>query len=119
MRDFHRLKVWEKAHRLALSIYEHTRHFPADERYGLTLQIRRATTSIPTNIAEGCGRSGDRELARFLSIAASSASELEYQILLSRDLGYVNADAYRTLNKQVIEVKRMLSAFLEKLTADG
>ncbi|MCP3868553.1 MAG: four helix bundle protein [Gammaproteobacteria bacterium] len=119
MRDFHRLKVWEKAHRLTLSIYEHTRHFPADERYGLTSQIRRAATSIPTNIAEGCGRSGDRELARFLSIAAGSASELEYQILLSRDLGYVNDDGYRTLNKQVIEVKRMLSAFLEKLTADG
>ena len=119
MKDFRKLKVWEKAHRLVLSVYERTRHFPADERFGLTLQLRRAATSVPTNIAEGCGRSGDRELARFSSIGAGSASELEYRILLSRDLGYVNDDAYRTLNKQVIEVKRMPSVFLEKLTADG
>ena len=119
MKDFHRLKVWEKAHRLVLSMYEITRHFPADERFGLTLQIRRAATSVPTNMAEGCGRSGDRELARFLSIAAGSASELEYQILLSRDLGFIDEDAYRILSTQVIEVKRMLSVFLEKLNADG
>jgi four helix bundle protein len=119
MKDFHRLKVWEKAHRLALSIYELTRHFPADERFGLILQLRRAATSVPTNIAEGCGRSSDRELARFLSIAAGSASEVEYQILLSRDLGYVDEDAYQTLSQQVNEIKRMLSVFLQKLTADG
>ena len=119
MKDFHKLKVWEKAHRLVLSIYEITRHFPADERFGLTLQIRRAATSVPTNIAEGCGRSGDRELARFLSIAAGSVSEVEYQILLSRDLGYVEENTYRTLSKQVIEIKRMLSVFLEKLTAES
>ncbi len=119
MKDFHRLKVWEKAHRLVLSIYERTSHFPADERFGLTLQIRRAAASVPTNIAEGCGRSGDRELARFLSIAAGSASEIEYQLLLSRDLGYIDEDVYRTLSMQVSEVKRMLSVFLEKLTAEG
>lgn len=104
MKDFRKLKVWEKAHRLVLSVYELTRHFPADERFGLTLQIRRAATSVPTNIAEGCGRSGDRELARFLSIAAGSASEVEYQILLSRDLGYIEEDTYRALSKQVIGV---------------
>ncbi len=119
MKDFRKLKVWEKAHRLVLSVYKLTRHFPADERFGLTLQIRRAATSVPTNIAEGCGRSSDRELARFLSIAAGSASEVEYQILLSGDLGYIEEDTYRDLLKQVIEIKRMLSVFLEKLIAES
>lgn len=119
MKGFYQLKVWEKAHQLALSIYQRTSHFPADERFGLTLQIRRAATSVPTNIAEGCGRSGDRELARFLGIAAGSASELEYQLLLARDLRYLDQDTYQILTKQVIEVKPMLSVFLEKLTAES
>jgi four helix bundle protein len=86
MRDFRNLQVWEKAHALALSVYKATVSFPKEELYGLTSQIRRSSTSIPTNIAEGCGRNGDAELARFMSIGMGSASELEYQLLLAHDL---------------------------------
>jgi four helix bundle protein len=82
MRDFRELKVWEKAHQLALEIYKATSTFPKEERYGLTSQMRRATVSIPADIAEGCCRKGDAEFARFLQIAMGSASELEYHICL-------------------------------------
>ena len=77
MRNFKGLNVWEKAHQFTLDVYRITRDFPDDERFGLTVQLRRAAASIPTNIAEGCGRDGERELARFMSIAAGSASEAE------------------------------------------
>jgi four helix bundle protein len=80
MRDFKEYKVWEKSHYLALEVYRVTATFPKEELYGLTSQIRRASTSIPANIAEGCGRSGNTELARFLQIAMGSASELEYHL---------------------------------------
>ena len=79
MKDFRQLKVWQKAHQLTLALYPVTGSFPRDEIYGLTAQIRRACSSIPANLAEGCGRNTDAELARFCSIAAGSASELEYQ----------------------------------------
>ena len=92
MKDFRKLLVWEKAHQLTLSIYNVTAAFPSEETYGLTSQMRRAASSIPSNIAEGCGREGDAELSRFCTIARGSASELEYQILLSRDL---KTHAYR------------------------
>src|SRR6266446_2757718 len=84
MKDFRQLKVWEKAHLLALAVYPITARFPREETYGLTAQIRRAACSIPANIAEGCGRDGDAELARFCVIARGSATELEYQLLLAR-----------------------------------
>ena len=120
MRDFHSLKVWEKSHQRVLAIYRLSQHFPAEERFGLTLQIRRAAVSVSSNIAEGAGRSGDRELSRFLSIAAGSISEVEYQWLLARDLGYVGDEAtYHGVVEQISEVKRMLNAFLQKLTANG
>ena len=82
MKSFRDLQVWEKAHRLTLAVYSSTMEFPRDEQYGLTSQIRRASSSIAANIAEGCGRSGDGELRRFLEIAMGSASELEYHLLL-------------------------------------
>ena len=116
MRDFRELKVWQKAHACVLEIYRCTRNFPTEERFGLTSQLRRAATSVPSNIAEGCGREGDRELARFLSIAAGSASEVEYQLLLSHALGYLDDDAYGRLDSQINEVKRMLNAFIRKLS---
>lgn len=119
MRDFRELKVWQKAHQLVIDVYQQTKSFPEDERFGLTIQLRRASASVPTNIAEGCGREGDRELARFISIAAGSASETEYQLLLAHDLGYVSQEAYRKLQVQVSEVKRMLTGFMKKLTPDG
>lgn len=115
MRDFRELKVWEKGHDLTLAIYAETKMFPSDERFGLTSQLRRATTSVPTNIAEGCGRRGDAELARFMQISMGSASEVEYLLLLAHDLDYMNENAYSKLNSQAVEVKRMLASFLTKL----
>jgi four helix bundle protein len=102
-----------------LDVYRATAAFPADERYGLTAQLRRSAASIPTNIAEGCGRDGERELARFLSIAAGSASETEYHILLALDLGYLPRASHDQLHGSVTEVRKMLAAFHRKLTADS
>jgi len=117
MQDFRDLKVWGKAHHLTLGVYKASATFPKDELYGLTNQIRRSSVSVPSNIAEGCGRSGDPEFARFVQIAMGSASELEYQLLLSHDLGFMNGTKYKTLANQVIEVKRMLAVLLQKLRA--
>lgn len=118
MRNFRELKVWEKGHRLTLTVYKCTAKFPRDELYGLTSQIRRSCASIPANIAEGCGRSGEAGLARFLGITAGSASELEYNLLLARDLGLLETTEYKELTGEAIEVKRMLTSFIQKLRAD-
>ena len=117
MQDFKKLTVWGKGHRLTLAVYKATTGFPKDELYGLTSQIRRACASIPANIAEGCGRTGRAELGRFLQVAMGSASELEYHLLLAYDLTLLGESDYRSLASQVVEVKRMLSAFIGKLKA--
>jgi four helix bundle protein len=91
VRSFRKLKVWEKSHRLVLAIYKVTGVFPREETYGLTAQLRRCSASIPANIAEGCGRSGEAELGRFMLISMGSATELEYHLLLARDLGYLDS----------------------------
>lgn len=119
MRDFRDLKVWHKAHQLTLAVYKATRRFPKDEQYGLTSQIRRSCESIPANISEGCGRSSVAELARFLEIAMGSASELEYHLLLARDLLYLDTEGYDPLARELMEIKRMLVVFVKKLNADG
>jgi four helix bundle protein len=119
MKGFRELNVWKKAHQLTLKTYKATTTFPRDEIYGLTSQIRRSAVSIPANIAEGCGRNGDAELARFLQIAMGSASELEYHFLLARDLNLLNTSNYDQLTNEVIDVKRMLASFIKKLNADG
>jgi four helix bundle protein len=119
MKDFRRLQVRQKAHLLTLKVYEATRNFPKEELYGLTTQMRKSSSSIPTNIAEGCGRGGDTEFARFLQIAMGSASELEYELILSRDLHYLSHDEYESLNQDTVEVKRMLAPFIGKLKADS
>ena len=113
MRDFRELKVWERAHRLTLNVYRATKTFPREELYGLTSQIRRAACSIGANIAEGAGKTSRPEFARFLQIALGSASELEYEILLSRDLGYLDNQFHDDLSAQVMETKRMLTGFLQ------
>ena len=115
MRPFRDLKVWEKSHHLTLEIYRLTKTFPHDEKFGLTSQLRRAAASIPANIAEGCGRGSDADFRRFLLISAGSASEVEYHILLARDLGYIDEVSYGTTNNKVTEINRMLSAFIQKL----
>jgi len=115
MKDFRKLAVWEKSHHLTLSIYNVTGSFPKEELYGLTSQIRRASSSIPANIAEGCGRGSDPELARFLQIAMGSASELEYHLILAHDLGWLSTESYAPLDTQTTEIKRMLATFIQKL----
>jgi len=117
MRDFKELKVWQKAHQFTLDVYRHTKGFPPDERFGLTVQLRKAAASVPWNIADGCGRSGERELAHFLGIAAGSASEAEYQLLLAKDLAYFVPQVHHELDEQVNEIKRMLNAFIKTLAA--
>lgn len=119
MKDFRQLKVWEKAHQLTLALYHVTAAFPREEMYGLTSQMRRAASSIPSNIAEGCGREGDAELSRFCTIARGSASELEYQLLLARDLKLIQHNEYEELTQQTTEIKRMLTVFVQKLNAES
>lgn len=119
MRDFRKLQVWEKAHQLTLAVYKATATFPQTELYGLTNQIRRASTSIPANIAEGCGRDTVTELTRFLHIAAGSASELEYHLLLAHDLGFLPLAIYTDLHNNVTEIKRMLTSLTQKLKAES
>lgn len=118
MKDFRQLKVWEKSHQLALAIYKETKKFPKEELYGLTSQIRRASMSIPTNIAEGCGLNTDRGFARFLQIAMGSASETEYQLILARDLEFLSKETHEKLHDDVEEVKRMLASLLKTIRAD-
>lgn len=113
MQDFHQLKVWQKSHAVALAVYEATRSFPKEELYGLTSQMRRAAVSVPSNIAEGCGRDSQPQFAHFLQIAFGSASELEYQLLLARDLGFLVTSAYGTLNTDITECKRMLASLIQ------
>ena len=115
MRDFRDIRVWEKGHTLTLAIYQATRQFPDEEKFGLTSQMRRASASIPTNIAEGSGRHGETELARFMQISMGSASELEYLLLLAHDLHLLNSQEYRQLNEKTLEVKKMLASFIKKL----
>jgi four helix bundle protein len=115
MQDFRRLQVWEKSHQLVLRIYRETRGFPKEEVYGLTAQVRRAAASVPTNIAEGCGRQAIGDYVRFLHIAMGSASEVEYQLLLSHDLGFLAKPNYEVLDKNVVEVKRMLASLIQSL----
>lgn len=118
MKDFRTLKVWQEAHAFVLNLYLGTKSFPDEERFGLTSQLRRAAVSIPSNIAEGCGRQGDAELNRFLQIAMGSASEVEYQLQLSKDLKYLDADQYTMLDSDLRKTKKMLNAFMQKLNTN-
>ena len=115
MEDFKNLRVWEKSHALTIEVYQTTRLFPTDERYGLTSQIRRAAASIGANIAEGCGRRSDPEMKRFLQIARGSASELECHLLLARDLEILQATDFKKLEPKVLEIQRMLAALVQRL----
>lgn len=119
MRDFRKLSVWEKSHKLALLIYKSTSSYPKKEQYGLTSQMRRSASSIPSNIAEGCGQNSQPQFARFLNIAFGSASELEYQLILSKDLEFISTNKFKELIESVIEIKRMLSSLLQKVQADS
>lgn len=116
MRDFRQLVVWQKARALVLEVYRASQGFPVDERFGLTSQLRRSAASVPANLAEGCGRGSTAEYARFVHIAAGSATETEYHLLLARDLGYLTTTVHSALDAQLQEIKRMLVGLLTHLT---
>jgi four helix bundle protein len=113
--DFKDFKVWLKAHELTIQVYTVTRAFPREEVYGLTSQMRRAAASLGANIAEGCGRGSDAELKRFAQIARGSANELEYHLLLAKDLQFLQASDYKSLDAKVQEIQRMLAALVRTL----
>lgn len=115
MRDFQQLAIWQRSHAITLKVYSYSQSFPPSELYGLTSQMRRSASSVPTNIAEGCGRSSNAELNRFLIIASGSASELQYQTILAKDLGYLSENLFKELEGEIIEVRKMLYSFSQKL----
>lgn len=115
MGDYRSLRAWERAHRLTLRVYQATRAFPPAERFGLTSQIRRSAASVPANLAEGTGRNSQRELRRYCRIALGSANELEYHLLLARDLGYLAEEAHAPLADETDHLKRMLTQLVRAL----
>jgi len=119
MRDFHELKVWGKAHALVLAVYKVSEKYPRSEIYGLTGQSRRAAASIASNIAEGCGKDTESEFARYLRIAMGSANEVQYNLLLAHNLGLLTGAVFQQLGTDAFEVKKMLAALIQKLTADS
>ncbi len=118
MEDFKDLVVWQKSHQLALDVHQRTRFFPREELFGLTGQMRRSASSIPANLAEGCGRRSDGELLRFVQIARGSASELEYHLLFARDVGLLKADEFGDFDLRTQEVQRMLASLAQRLSAN-
>ena len=119
MKDFHQLGVWVKSHTLTLRIYDITRTFPREELFGLTSQLRRSVSSIPANIAEGCGKRSDPDFARHLQIGFGSACEVEYHLILARDLNYLNADQFVATTESLIEIKKMLSSLISRVRASN
>lgn len=115
MQDLRRLVVWQKSHRLTLEVYRTSASLLTNHHFELRRQMVRAATSIPANIAEGCGRSGDREFRRFCRIALGSGCELEYHLLLARDLRLLSGAVHDPLAAQVVEVKRMLAGLIRSL----
>lgn len=116
MRDFKQLTFWKRSHSLTLKIYQLTKtSFPREEMFGLTSQIQRSSSSIPTNIAEGCGRNTNPDFRRFLVIATGSSSELEYQLILAKDLGYISDIIYSELSDELIEIRKMLYSYIKSL----
>jgi four helix bundle protein len=115
MKDYRKLVVWERAHKLVLFVYKITRAFPKEEQYNLVSQIRRAAISTPTNIAEGCGAHSQPDFARYLQNAFGSMQEVQYLSFLSFELSYLDQEAYTVLEREVSEVKAMLNGLIRKV----
>ena len=115
MQNYKNLNVWVKSHEITLKIYGLTKGFPKEEIYSLTSQIKRCSSSIPANIAEGCGKNSNKDMGRFLNIALGSANETEYFLLLAKDLGYLSTDDHRLSEKAINEVKAMLISLIQKV----
>ena len=116
MRDFKKYDIWQLSHELTLEVYKITSIFPKEELFGITSQLRRATSSIPTNISEGCGRNSDREFNQFLNIALGSALETEYLLILSKDLNYLNQEKFQDLELKINNIKSKIYKLKQKLT---
>ncbi|MFD0797368.1 four helix bundle protein [Maribacter chungangensis] len=115
MRDFKKYKVWEQGHAITLDVYKKTQSFPKAEEFALKSQLRRAAYSIPSNIAEGCGRESDAAFKRFLIISQGSASELEYFLILAKDLAYIDASTYQKMDNEVNKTKRSINNLVQKI----
>lgn len=115
MRDYKKVNVWEKSHNFTLNIYKITRTFPKEEAYGITSQLRRASSSIPANIAEGLNRRSSKELRSFLYIAFGSANETQYFLELSKDLGYLKEEDWKEFDKAIRLIQKMLNKFINTL----
>ena len=119
MQDFRKIQAWQRAHEFTKRIYVVTKSFPREELFGLTSQMRRAAVSVPANIAEGAGRGGSREFARYLDVAFGSASELEYYALLAYDLKLLPKTEYDPVSAELAEIKRMLTGFVRSVRKAG
>ncbi|MFD0863747.1 four helix bundle protein [Sungkyunkwania multivorans] len=115
MRDFKKYEIWQLSHQFTLNIYSLTNSFPKDEQYGIISQLRRASSSIPTNISEGCGRDSEADFNRFLTIALGSASESEYLIILSKDLNLIDENSFEEFNEKINTIKRKIYQLKRKL----
>ncbi|MDL2212657.1 four helix bundle protein [Bacteroides sp. OttesenSCG-928-N06] len=115
MQDYRKLSVWGKAHELTLFTYKITAGYPREEIYALVQQMRRAASSIPMNIAEGCGRNSNLDVAHFLNIAIGSANEVDYQYLLSKDLSYISTQEYETVTLKIREIRAMLISLANRI----
>lgn len=119
MRDFKKYDIWQLSHSFTLVIYKLTANFPKEEMYSLTSQIRRASSSVPTNISEGCGRNSDKELNYFLNIALGSANETEYLLILSKDLQYIDNENAESLLEKINIIKSKIYKLKQILTQNG
>jgi four helix bundle protein len=119
MRNFKNYDVWKLSHRLTLNIYNITKDYPKEERFQIISQMQRAAYSIPSNISEGCGRKSDKEFNRFLQIALGSAHELEYFILLSKDLNFIDENTFQKVDIEINTLKRKIYSLSVKLQAIG
>lgn len=119
VKSYKDLIVWQKSFDLSLQIYKITKVFPKDEIYGLVSQMRRCAVSIPSNIAEGYGRNRRKEYVKFLQIGYASGAELETQLLLAKELGYIKIDKYKLVNDLMQEVMKMLNVLIRKLKANA
>lgn len=115
MQNYKDLLVWKKAHELTLKIYKTVATYPKEETYNSVSQLKRASSSIATNIAEGTGRFSQKDLAHFLQMALGSSHEVEYLLLLSKDLNFINQELYILLEKEINEIKAMLISLIKKV----
>lgn len=119
MQDFHQLNVWKRAHELVIRVYRASNELPATENFGLILNLRRSATSIARDIAQGAGCDSDIEFAIELKRARAAAHDLEYNLLLSRDLGLLRSEVHDELNADVVEVRKMVSGLIRKMSTEA